>query len=100
MEIHEVDPFDIEWEDRAPTYRVQVWSRPDARGAVPAPLAWRGTTYRLVGAADVAAVLNWAQAHTPPGGKATVAVEIERGGLLGVLRLCGIDPTDPDQSAP
>lgn len=99
METHEVDPFDIEWEDRAPAYRVQVWSRPDPKGAVPFPLAWRGTTYRLEGAANVAAVLSWAQAHTPPGGKVTVAVESERDGLLGVVRLYGVDPTDPDQPA-
>ncbi|CAA9399614.1 MAG: hypothetical protein AVDCRST_MAG75-2044 [uncultured Propionibacteriaceae bacterium] len=44
MKTREVDPFDIEWEDRAPTYRVQISSRPDPEAAVPVPLAWRGTS--------------------------------------------------------
>lgn len=95
MEAEEVDPFDVEWEDRAPAYRVGVWSRPEPCGPMPAPLAWRSATYRLLGASDIRSVLEWADAHTPPGGQVTVAVETESGGRLGLVHLCGIDPTDP-----
>lgn len=90
MEIVEVDPRDVRWEDDLPEYRVTLWS---SGGAA----SWE---YLIAGADGVRAVLDWLKQQTRPEGRhadhvAEVFIVARcREDGLGLLRLGGQRPRE------
>lgn len=49
--------------------------------------------FRLMGAADVHEVLDWASASARPGHSFTLCIEHLQQGRPGLIHLAGVDPT-------
>jgi len=99
MHADGVDPRDVTWEVSSPVYRVYFWHRPKAPPEVPLDeVGYHCDEYRLIDADDVHEVLTWAEARRQGSDSYTLYVETNRyskddGGVPGLLRLAGIDPT-------
>lgn len=83
MQAEGVDPRDIEWEREHPVYRVYFWGR------------GYSDEHRLLDAADVYEVLEWARRTAKSDETFTLYVEHHDGRAVGLLRLAGTDPTVP-----
>lgn len=87
-----VDPRDQRWEVPKPIYRVYFWERqaPERAGS-----GWTSDEWRLEDT-DIDEVLEWAQAKAASR-RFVVYVEVTEGQSdgLGLVRLCGTDPTEP-----
>jgi hypothetical protein len=84
-----IDPRDARWELWNPVYRVYLW-RQLAGGA------WASREYEIP-AADVAAVLAWADENANAGESYAVFAVVGDGGERGLVRLLGEDPTREDR---
>ena len=91
-----IDPRDTAWEIDQPIYRVYFWSRrPAAPGMAAAQMGYAAEEYRILDATDMLEVLQWAQDTARPGQTFCLYVEHVCDGLLGLIRLAGVDPTEP-----
>jgi hypothetical protein len=88
MQAVPADPRDTSWETDSPAYRVTFWTTAPGSG-------WSSSEWRVTDA-DVPEVLAWAAAEA--GDRyMTVAVEADRDGRLGLIRLLGWEPTRADE---
>lgn len=88
-----VDPRDTRWEIDQPIYRVYFWSRqapPPGIGVE--QVGYVAEEYRIRGATDVTDVLDWAQRTARADQTYCLYVEHVADGLLGLIRLAGVDP--------
>ena len=94
VDIRPVDPRDVRWEDMNPVFRATIWSR----GSDDPNTMWSSDEYE-VRDADVAQVISWAEAKKPQGRAVVVTVDVlvrrNVPSSPGVIRLIGIDPTEP-----
>jgi hypothetical protein len=86
MKAARVDPRDVTREVDYPTYRVYFWTQGGSAS----------DEWRVTNAANVHEVLAWADGRVGDGRSYQVFVEATtemEGQGLGLLRLCGADPT-------
>src|SRR6478752_2199687 len=93
MKSTPVDPRDTFWEVDDPTYRVFVWSPASGPPLIPpAVQGWRSEEFDVT-EADIEEVLAWARERTPGDGTFTVWVRGQDGGVPGLYRIAGWEPT-------
>jgi hypothetical protein len=93
-----VDPRDTRWEQSSPVYRVYFWQRPSAElGSDQERLMWQSEEWRLTEAADLHEVLAWANGPHARGRMFELFVEASSSDGLGLLRLAGSSPSDPER---
>lgn len=96
MRSERLDPRDQTLEVTVPVYRVYFWQRLEPLHDKPShSRAYRLQAWRLVDAADLHEVISWAEARLAPGGCYQLFVERAESQGMGLIRLSGIDPTDP-----
>ena len=83
-EVRPVDPRDTEWEISSPSYRV-YFRRPLAHGG------YMSDEFELRGAADVRAVLSWAEEKAD----GRMYVLVGASGEGGLVKLAEVAPTEP-----
>jgi hypothetical protein len=97
MRAEPVDPRDCSWEVDHPAYRVYFWHRPAAPpGIRPEQMGYHCDEWRLTEAADVREVLAWAESRRREEQTYVLYTETRDQQGLGLLRLAGVDPTEPD----
>ncbi|MEQ4210407.1 hypothetical protein [Actinopolymorpha sp. B9G3] len=97
MEVRPVDPRDEAWGlADPPAFRVYFWRQPPAPpGIRQEEVMWHAYEYEITGA-DVAQVLAWAEVERRDR-TFTLYVCIPDGRRgLGLIQLCGVDPTQHD----
>ncbi|ASN39433.1 hypothetical protein CGQ24_10675 [Arthrobacter sp. 7749] len=88
MKISPVDPRYVSEEDLTPVYRVDFWNE-----------NCDSSEHRIENAACVEDVLAWAEANRN-GRQAVVWVEYNYGGVIGMCRLHGQEPTGEETPLP
>lgn len=83
METALIDPRDIRWEVRQPTYRCYFWTVPDSASS----------EWRITGAADVHEAIAWAEAERGERTYELFIEYVESNERRGLIRLSGDDPT-------
>lgn len=96
MDVRRVDPRSATWEIASPRYRVYFWTLQRSARVPSDSDGYTATEFELTGAASVQEVLEWVEASSAPAHSSyTVYVLADADEGVGLIRLAGLDPTQP-----